>query len=387
MRLPTLWLYGPPGVGKSVVGWTVFEQIAAGGTPVGYVDIDQLGMCYGPPEPGRWTPEPSGDPGRHRMKARNLDAVAVNQMNAGAHLLVVSGVVDARRGIDQELLPHTAVRALRLRADAPELRRRLQVRGRPSTDLARELDYADQLDQLHAAGDVVDTTHLSVAGVVKQVTAALDGWPDRPAGSRPPAARPAGTPPGAALIISGVTGVGKSTVGWQVYQRVRASGRHAACVDLEQIGFGRPAPAADRHHHRLKAANLAALWRTYHAAGAERLVVIGTVESAEAVQVYADALPSVSFTVCRLQANRSTLRARTRQRGRGIGADLAGDSPAGQPEAVLRAVADRAAPHRDAMGGAGIPITTDGRDVDDIVGEIMRVTRFADSGGASPPRV
>jgi uncharacterized protein YhfF len=30
------------------------------------VDIDQLGMCY---------PEPASDPGRHRMKARNLGAV------------------------------------------------------------------------------------------------------------------------------------------------------------------------------------------------------------------------------------------------------------------------------------------------------------------------
>jgi hypothetical protein len=32
----------------------------------GHVDIDQLSICY---------PEPASDPGRHRMKARNLHAV------------------------------------------------------------------------------------------------------------------------------------------------------------------------------------------------------------------------------------------------------------------------------------------------------------------------
>jgi hypothetical protein len=382
-RLPTLWIYGPPGVGKSVIGWKLFEQIAAGGTPVGYVDIDQLGICYGPPKPGAWAPEPSDDPGRHRMKARNLDAVAINQMTAGAQLLVVSGVVDAQRGIDHELLPHVAVRALRLRADAPELRRRLQVRGRPSTDLARELAYADQLDRLTATEDCVDTTELPVADVLKCVTTKLDGWPDQPVERSTPADRKVDTLPGEALFVSGVTGVGKSAVGWQVYERVRTSGIHAACVDLEQIGFYRAVPSADPRNLRLKAANLAALWRTYHAAGAKRLVVIGAIDSTDEVYAYTNALPSVSLTVCRLHANRGTLRARTLQRGRGIGVDLAGDPLTGQPEAVLSAVADRAAGQAHALDQAGVGdvrINTDGRDVDDIAGEIMLVTRFADVG-------
>ncbi len=384
VRLPTLWIYGPPGVGKSVIGWKLFEQIAAGGTPVGYVDIDQLGICYGPPEPGAWVPEPSDDPGRHRMKARNLDAVAINHMTAGAQLLVVSGVVEAQRGIDNEVLPHVALRALRLRADAPELRRRLQARGRPSTDLTRELAHAEQLDRLYAAQDCVDTTELSVADVLKQVTTKLDGWPVQPVGRGTPTDRRGNTPAGEALLVSGVTGVGKSTVGWQVYERVRTSGLHAACVDLEQIGFHRPVPSTDRQNHRLKAANLAALWRTYYAAGAERLVIIGAVESTDAVNAYAEALPSVSLTVCRLHANHSTPGARILQRGRGIGVNLAGDSLTGQPEATVWAVADQAAAEGHALDQAGVGdvrISTDGRDVEDIVGEIVRATRFANIGG------
>ena len=73
--IPVLWLCGPPGVGKSTIGCEIFTQLSQAGVEAGYVDIDQLGMCY---------PVPVSDPGRHRMKARNLDAVVTNYRAAGA---------------------------------------------------------------------------------------------------------------------------------------------------------------------------------------------------------------------------------------------------------------------------------------------------------------
>jgi adenylylsulfate kinase-like enzyme len=44
------------------------------------------------------------------------------------------------------------------------------------------------------------------------------------------------------LWICGLSGVGKSSVGWEVFTQVRAAGVKAAYLDSYQIGFCRPEP-------------------------------------------------------------------------------------------------------------------------------------------------
>src|SRR5262245_47909189 len=122
-RLPVLWLYGPPGVGKTTVAWQLFTQLTGDGTPTGYVDIDQVGMCYGEPRPDNWAPEPASDPGRYRLKASNLDAVVANFRAAGARCAIVSGVIDAERELDPSTIPHADLTACRLRCEPSDLRR------------------------------------------------------------------------------------------------------------------------------------------------------------------------------------------------------------------------------------------------------------------------
>jgi hypothetical protein len=61
-------------------------------------------------------------------------------------------------------------------------------------------------------------------------------------------------------------------IGWRIYRQMRLDGTRSAFVDLVQLGFLRPADAADPGNRRLRAANLAAVWRTFRAAGAECLV-------------------------------------------------------------------------------------------------------------------
>jgi hypothetical protein len=86
VKLPLLWICGPPGSGKSTVGWEVRARIAAGGVDVAYVDVDQLGICY---------PEPEDDPSRTRLQARILAPMIDGFAGEGATGVVVSGVTDS----------------------------------------------------------------------------------------------------------------------------------------------------------------------------------------------------------------------------------------------------------------------------------------------------
>jgi adenylylsulfate kinase-like enzyme len=65
-RDPVLWICGPSGVGKTSVGFELFDQLSKSGVPTAYVDLDQLGLCY---------PAPGDDPHNNRVKTRNLGAV------------------------------------------------------------------------------------------------------------------------------------------------------------------------------------------------------------------------------------------------------------------------------------------------------------------------
>ena len=59
--LSVLWLCGPPGAGKSAVGWALYAGLSRSGARVGFAGIDQLGMCL---------PAPPDDPEGYRLKAR-----------------------------------------------------------------------------------------------------------------------------------------------------------------------------------------------------------------------------------------------------------------------------------------------------------------------------
>jgi hypothetical protein len=373
--LPVLWVYGAAGVGKTTVTWELFVRLARDGVRTGYVDIDQLGMCYAPPTSRHWAPEPADDPGRHRLKARTLDAVVANLGDAGVRCAIVPGVTDPVRGVEIDLVPHAALTTCRLRAEPADLGRRLAARGSPTDDLAETMAYADALDRALGSDPCVDTTGLTVAEVADRVRART-GWPDLATPIETPGPpRTVPTPvPGEILWLCGPAAVGKSTVGWQVYQQVRRAGVNAAFVDLDQIGFRRPVATGDPGDHRLKAANLAAVWRTFRAGGAACLIAVGPLDRPEDVLPYTAALPAATVTLCRLRAGREVLADRVARRGRGRtpARGLAGDELIGQPAARLREIVDRAAQIVEAMDGVGdLSVDTDDRPADEIAAEIL----------------
>jgi molybdopterin-guanine dinucleotide biosynthesis protein len=376
--LPVLWVYGASGVGKTTVTWELFIQLVREGVAVGYVDIDQLGMCYGPPTAQHWAPESAADPGRHRLKTRVLDAVVANYRHAGARCVVVPGVTDPVRGVETQFVTHAALTPCRLRAEPAELHQRLAARGRPTDDLTEQLAYAAALDRNFANEPCVDTSGLTVAQVVDRVRAQT-GWPgpEGPA-EEPPSPWPGPDfTPGEILWLCGPAAVGKSTVGWQLYQQVRRAGVNAAFVDLDQIGFHRPVPVKDPGNHRLKAANLAALWRSFRASAAQCLIAVGPLQRPQDAAIYPEALPAATITLCRLRASRPVLAERVARRGRGLTPTrgLAGDELIGQPQARLRQIADEAARILDALDGVGdLAVDNDERSADEIAAEILRRT-------------
>ncbi|MEV6611542.1 AAA family ATPase [Kutzneria sp. NPDC051319] len=331
--MAVLWLCGPPGVGKTTVAWLLYTQLVEAGVRTGFVDIDQLGMCY---------PAPASDPERYGMKARNLGAV-VSNLDAGR--VVVSGVTDPVQGMPR--IPGTALTMCRLRVDEGQLRARLERRGWPAEQIEAVRQEAEILDA--AGGICVDTTGLTVAEVVRRVRERT-GWPDPAGRDEPTVEEPVGAVDGEILWLCGATGVGKSAVGFAVYQRILRAGRTAAYVDLDQLGFRGPTPAG----HGVRARNLAALWRTYRAAGAQQLVVVGPAENEAVVATYADALPGAKITLCRLHAGPGRLMERIMLRGRGQGWAQPGDPLLGRPIAYLRQVADRAAAEADALERVGL---------------------------------
>ena len=296
-----LWLHGPSGVGKSTAAWELFTRLSGDGMPVAHVDVDYLSMCYGPPTSENWAPEPADDPVRYRLKTVNLDAVAANARDAGAAGLIVSGIVDPVRGIDTDLLPNAALTAIRLRAEPEEIRRRLTVRGRPGESFDEILRDAAALDRADfpGGGACVDTTGLGVDEVLAQVTKHAEGWLTLRRAIATASCHAAAPADGSILWLCGPRPAGLSAVGYQVYRQLRLAGSRTAYLDLEQVGFLRPDRVADPGNHRVKAANLAVVWRTFRASGADCLVAVGAVEDPEAEAAYTAALPHVDLTVCR----------------------------------------------------------------------------------------
>jgi hypothetical protein len=236
---------------------------------------------------------------------------------------------------------------------------------------------ADAVDQSNLGDFCINTTGLAVAEVTLRVREGAGRWPVLIDRGRPPREVATGAPAaadGTVLWLCGATGVGKSRVGWEVYQRARRAGLVAAFIDLDQVGFCRPAPGDDPDNHTLKSQNLAALWSTFRAAGAQCLVVVGPVSKGSDIKAYTRAVPAAALTVCRLHAGRDQLIERIRLRGQGQGWRAPGDPLRGQPEAHLLRVADKAAEEAEAMERAGLGdlrVETDRLSAEEVAAEVV----------------
>jgi hypothetical protein len=350
-RISVLWLCGPPGAGKSSVGMALYAGLARSGARAGFADADQLGMCF---------PAPLDDPQRYRMKAVNLAALAGNFRAAGCDALIAAGDLGTSSGLSPAALPRASLAVCRLRVSPGEQRQRLISRGAAADLIADAPRLAGELDRTSFADACIDTDGRTVAEVVRLVRERCDGWPPEHAagdgaGEGGPASSPAVGADGDALLVCGATGVGKSEAAFAVFVRQLQAGAAAAYLDLDQLAFLSQPPAGDPGSHQFKAGNLAAIWRTYHAMGARRLVLSGPVPDKRAAAVYADALPAARITLCRLHADPAALAHRISLRGQGRGSwPQPGDPLIGLPDDQLRLVAAASAAEAAALERSGL---------------------------------
>ena len=175
--------------------------------------------------------------------------------------------------------------------------------------------------------------------------------------------------------------MGKSSVGYAIFQRVYRSGIKAAYVDFDQVGLCYPSPADDPHNHRVKAQNLGVVWPTYRAAGARCLIAAGGVLSRDIVMTYAGKVPDTDLTLCRLRARPEYLTERVFRRGLGRGPVIPGP-PASKSRRLLAgtaAEAIREARELDAADFADLCVDTD----DYTVRQLARLSRGRDHVTAS----
>lgn len=344
------------GVGKSTVGWEIFTQLTDAGVKTAYVDGDQLDLCYPVP------PNHGGDD----IRQRNLAAIWPNFRAEGIRCVIVSRDVETGDDLHSytDRMAGTALTACRLRVASDELRQRFTGRGWNPHLADVAVRDAEALDRSDFADLVLNTDGLPVRDVARLVREQAGGWPPE----YPPNTRPRSTtserwpehgaaPPASASVrtantrfvpvlwLCGPTAVGKSTVGWEIFNQVVRSGVKAAYVDLAQISFCRPAPYSDPDNHRIKTANLGAMWSTFRSAGARCLIITGEVDHNDTISSYVEAVPGARMTLIRLDASPDQLRDRVLLRGRD-GGPLAADELKGQPPDTLDRIAEQAA--RDA---------------------------------------
>lgn len=185
--VPFLWLCGPPGVGKSAVGYEIFMHVYRSGIKAGFLDFDQVGLCY---------PAPAGDPVNHGVKSQNLAAVWPVYRAAGARCLIAVGSVTSRETVllYAGRVPGTDLTLCRLRATPERLTERVFRRGlgrgpvipgppptkskqRLGAMAAEAISEAAEMDAADFADVCVDTDGQSVAQVARHILTRTSGWP------------------------------------------------------------------------------------------------------------------------------------------------------------------------------------------------------------------
>jgi predicted kinase len=170
------------------------------------------------------------------------------------------------------------------------------------------------------------------------------------------------------LLIGGRSGVGKTTVAWEVSVLLRAADVAHAVIEGDYMGHAHPAPESDPHRSQLTERNLTAVWANFARLGYRRLVYTNTLSVLpEVTGMFERAMGSgVRIVRVLLTATDATARARLTQRE--LGSELERSLSASDRKARLL--------HERAPAGT-VRVPTDGRPVRDIAREVLAATGWS----------
>ncbi|WP_086665683.1 AAA family ATPase [Lentzea kentuckyensis] len=165
--MKALLVTGPVGVGKTTVAEAVGDWLAAASVPHAVIDLDWLRFSR---------PSPADDPFNLELELRNLRAVARNYAEAGAHRLVLAGVLERRadRARYAEAIG-TKLTVCRLTADLSVIRKRLTARHHESA-LQWHLNRAEELEKIFAEAWVEDFVVAADQPVAEVAQDVVTGW-------------------------------------------------------------------------------------------------------------------------------------------------------------------------------------------------------------------
>jgi broad-specificity NMP kinase len=165
------------------------------------------------------------------------------------------------------------------------------------------------------------------------------------------------------ILITGPSGVGKTTVasevGWILGEELDLP---HALIEMDFLSVLHPMPEDDV----VRLTNLRSVWATYRTAGAERLLLVDTLESAADLRALQGALPDAEILVIRLVAPLTTLRERVSRRELG-----------GIGEPLHHEMAERHVVVQADLGIEEHVVEADDRRPNDIAREIVALSGWA----------
>jgi predicted kinase len=173
------------------------------------------------------------------------------------------------------------------------------------------------------------------------------------------------------LLIGGRSGVGKSTVGWEVAARLRAAAVAHAILEGDFMGQVYPAPAGDEDRTKLVERNLTAVWANFAALGYRRLIYTNTLSVMPAMTGVMQRAMGVDVRIIRVLLTASDTVASTRLAARELGSEL---------EDGLRASLHKARLLEEYAPADTVRVATDGRPVMDIAADVLAATGWICSG-------